>query len=311
MITKNTTADRTGVVVISPMDAKTKIHKYKKKSQVKTIWLRLKKNKLAMFGLLIFSLMMTVVLSADLFLDYEEDALSQSLSKRFRSPSREHPLGTDQFGRDVLTRVIYGGRISLFVGMATICVSLTAGAIIGASAAYYGGKTDNILMRIMDVGLAIPNMLMAITLVAALGTSLFNLILAMGISQVPRMSRIVRSSVLSIIGQDYIEAARACGTSDTRIIFRHILPNAMGPILVQVTQTVARSVITIASLSFIGLGVSAPTPEWGSMLSEAKGQLRHFPHLAIAPGVAIVLSVMSLTLLGDGLRDAMDPRLKN
>ncbi|GHS96788.1 peptide ABC transporter permease [Synergistales bacterium] len=287
------------------------IHKYKKKSQWRTIWLRLKKNRLAMFGLALFILMMTAVVTADMYYDYEEDALSQNLSNRFNDPSREHPLGTDQYGRDVMARVVYGGRISLFVGLATICVSLTAGSIIGAAAAYYGGKVDEVLMRFMDIFLAIPNTLMAITLVAALGSSLVNLILAMGISQIPRMSRIVRSSVLSIVGQEYVEAARACGTSDARIIFRHILPNAMGPILVQVTQTVARSVITISSLSFIGLGISEPTPEWGSMLSEARSQLRYHPHLAIAPGVAIVMAVMSLTLLGDGFRDALDPRLKN
>lgn len=291
--------------------ASEKIHLYKKKSQLRTVWLRLKKNRMAMFGLVLFSVMMVLVLSADLYMDYEEEAIAQNLSIRFQAPSRDHLLGTDQYGRDLLARVIYGGRISLFVGLATICISLTAGALIGATAAYYGGKIDDILMRIMDVFLAIPNTLMAITLVAALGTSLANLILAMGLSQIPRMSRIVRSSVLSIIGQEYIEAARACGTGDGRIIFRHILPNAMGPILVQVTQTVARSVITIASLSFIGLGISEPTPEWGSMLSEAKSQLRYHPYLAVAPGVAIVMSVMSLTLLGDGLRDALDPRLKN
>ncbi|GHS85178.1 peptide ABC transporter permease [Synergistales bacterium] len=293
------------------VNASAAIHKYKKKSQWKTIWLRLKKNRLAMFGLLLFILMMTAVVTADMYYDYEEDALSQNLSARFKDPSLAHPLGTDQYGRDVMARVVYGGRISLFVGLATICVSLTAGSIIGAAAAYYGGKVDEVLMRFMDIFLAIPNTLMAITLVAALGSSLVNLILAMGISQIPRMSRIVRSSVLSIVGQEYVEAARACGTSDARIIFRHILPNAMGPILVQVTQTVARSVITISSLSFIGLGVSEPTPEWGSMLSEARSQLRYHPHLAIAPGVAIVMAVMSLTLLGDGLRDALDPRLKN
>ncbi|QVL36617.1 ABC transporter permease [Aminirod propionatiphilus] len=288
-----------------------KIHLYRKKSQIRTVWLRLKKNRMAMFGFVLFSAMMALVLSADLYMDYEEEAIAQNLSIRFQAPSKDHLLGTDQYGRDLLARVIYGGRISLFVGLATICISLTAGSLIGATAAYYGGKTDDILMRIMDVFLAIPNTLMAITLVAALGTSLVNLILAMGLSQIPRMSRIVRSSVLSIIGQEYIEAARACGTGDGRIIFRHILPNAMGPILVQVTQTVARSVITIASLSFIGLGISEPTPEWGSMLSEAKSQLRYHPYLAVAPGVAIVMAVMSLTLLGDGLRDALDPRLKN
>ena len=303
--------DTTGSVAAPKRAAIARIHQYKKKSQLKTIWMRLRKNRMAMFGLILFLVMMTGVLSADLFLSYEGQAISQNLSQRFRAPSMQHLLGTDQYGRDVFARVVYGGRISMFVGLATICVSLTLGAIIGATAAYYGGRVDNILMRFMDVFLAIPNILMAITLVAALGTSIFNLILAMGISQTPRMSRIVRSSVLGIIGQEYIEAARACGASDARIIFRHILPNAMGPILVQVTQTVARSVITIASLSFIGLGISEPTPEWGSMLSEAKSQLRYHPYLAVAPGVAIVMAVMSLTLLGDGLRDALDPRLKN
>ena len=293
------------------VSAAKKLHKYKKKSQLKTIWNRLKKNRLAIFGLVLFLCMLTTVVAADCVFNYEEDAVAQHLSTRFKNPSSAHLQGTDQYGRDVLARVIYGGRISLFVGLATICVSLSLGSIIGASAAYYGGKVDNILMRLMDMFLAIPNILMAITLVAALGSSLFNLILAMGISQTPRMSRIVRSSVLGIIGQDYIEAARSCGTTDARIIFRHILPNAMGPILVQATQTVARSVITIASLSFIGLGVSEPTPEWGAMLSEAKSQLRYHPYLAVAPGVAIVMTVMSLTLLGDGLRDALDPRLKN
>ena len=301
----------TSASISAPGNAASKLHLYKKKSQWGTIWLRLKRNRLAMFGLFVFMAMTVVVLSADLFFDYEEDALGQNLSQRFKKPSAEHLLGTDQYGRDVMTRVIYGGRISLFVGIATVCVSLSMGALIGSTAAYYGGKVDEILMRIMDVFLAIPSELMAITLIAALGNSLPNLILAMGISQIPRMSRIVRSSVLNIISQEYIEAARACGTSDARIIFRHILPNAMGPVLVQVTQTVARSVITISGLSFIGLGISEPTPEWGAMLSEAKTQLRHNPHLAVAPGVAIVMAVMSMTLLGDGLRDAMDPRLKN
>lgn len=288
-----------------------KVHQFKKKSQAKAVWTRYKRNKLGMFGLIVFCLMAVVVLSADIYLDYEEQAIAQNISERFQFPSGGHILGTDQYGRDVLARIIYGGRISMFVGMATICVSLSMGAIIGASAAYYGGKIDNILMRIMDIFLAIPNMLMAITLVAAFGSSLLNLILAMGISNIPRMSRIVRSAVLNVKGQEYVEAAMACGTSDARIIFRHILPNAMGPILVQATQTVARTVITVSSLSFIGLGISEPTPEWGAMLSEAKSQLRYYPYLAITPGIAIVMMVMSLTLVGDGLRDALDPRLKN
>lgn len=291
--------------------APVKKHTFKKKSQLKVIWNRYKKSKLALAGLIIFTLMLIIVLSADLFYDYDVHAIEQNISNRFASPSAEHIFGTDQFGRDELARVIYGGRISMFVGIATVVVSLFAGSLIGATAAYYGGKVDEVLMRIMDVFLAIPSTLLAITLISAFGTSLSSLVLSMGISNVPRMSRIVRSAVMGVKGVEYVEAARACGNGDLRIIFRHIIPNAMGPILVQATQTVARSVLTISSLSFIGLGISEPTPEWGSMLSEAKNQMRYYPHLALAPGFAVVLSVMSLTLVGDGLRDAMDPRLKN
>jgi peptide/nickel transport system permease protein len=287
------------------------VHAHKKKSQSRIIWMRFKKSKLAVGGLVVFLLMLLVVLGADLFLDYDTDAIEQSVRQRFQPPGREHWFGTDQFGRDVFARVIYGGRISMFVGIATVLVSLFFGTLIGASAAYYGGRVDNVLMRFMDILMAIPSTLLAITIISALGTSVPNLIVAMGVSQIPRMSRIVRASVMSVKQQEFVEAARACGTSDMRIILRHIMPNAMGPVLVQVTQTIARSVITIASLSFIGLGVSEPTPEWGGMLSEAKSQMRYYPYLSIFPGVAVVISVMSLTLTGDGLRDAMDPRLRN
>lgn len=297
------------IVVERPVSVAAK--KYKKKSQLKVIWTRFKRNKLAVIGMVVFVLMLIAVLGANMYLDYEKDALEQNIRNRLQPASAEHWFGTDQYGRDEFSRVIFGGRISMFVGIATVLVSLSAGSLIGAVSAYYGGQIDNVLMRIMDVFLAIPSMLFAIALISALGTNLFNLILAMGISQIPRMSRIVRSAIMSVKEMDFIEACRSCGTSDSRIIWRHILPNAMGPILVQVTQTVARSVITIASLSFIGLGISEPTPEWGSMLSEAKNLMRYHSHLALFPGIAIVMSVMSLTLMGDGLRDAMDPRLRN
>lgn len=284
--------------------------KYKKRSQIAVIWNRFKRNKLGLLGLIVFLFMLFAVLGADLYLDYD-DALQQDMKNRYQTSSKEHWFGTDQFGRDEFARVIYGGRISMFVGIATVLVSLSFGSVIGSTAAYYGGKLDNLLMRVMDVFLAIPSTLLAITLISALGSSMPNLILSMGISQIPRMSRIVRSAILGVKEMEYIEASKAYGTKDGRVIFRHILPNAMGPILVQVTQTVARSVLTIASLSFVGLGISEPTPEWGSMLSEAKSQMRYYPHLALFPGIAIVMSVMSLTLVGDGLRDAMDPRLRN
>lgn len=185
------------------------------------------------------------------------------------------------------------------------------GSLIGAAAGYYGGKVDNLLMRIMDVFLAIPSTLLAISIVAALGQGMFNLLLATAVSQIPAFARVVRSAILTVKGQDYIEAARACGTRGGRIILRHILPNAMGPIIVQATLNIARTILGISSLSFVGLGISPPTPEWGSMLSEGKTMMRYYPHLILIPGAAIALAVMSLNLIGDGLRDALDPRLKN
>lgn len=284
---------------------------YKKKSQAKVVWTKFCRSKLAVIGLIVLSCLLLIVCTADLYMDYDKAALGMDMANRYQKPSSEHLLGTDQFGRDVLARVIFGGRISMFVGLATVAISLTVGAVIGATAAYFGGAVDNILMRIMDVFLAIPPTLLAITIISALGSSMINLLIAMGVSQTPRMARIVRSAVLGVKGMDYIEAAHACGTGNTRIIFRHILPNAMGPILVQASQTVARSVLIVASLSFVGLGIAEPTPEWGSMLSGVKTIMRHYPHMAFAPGIAMVLSVLSLTLIGDGLRDAMDPRLRN
>lgn len=285
--------------------------KYKKRSQVKSVWFRFRKNKLAMAGLIIICLMIILACAADLLADYDTDAITQNVRQRLFPPSSEHIFGTDAFGRDVFARIIFGARISLSVGIITIIISMAGGILIGACAGYFGGKVDNILMRIMDIFLAIPQTLMAITIVAALGGGIVNLLIALCISSIPRFSRVVRSAVLPIKGQEYIEAARACGTKNSRIILKHIIPNAIGPIIVQATLNMATTVLTIASLSFIGLGVKAPMPEWGSMLSEAKEHMRYYPYLIIIPGIAIILSVMGLNLIGDGLRDALDPRLKN
>jgi peptide/nickel transport system permease protein len=248
---------------------------------------------------------------ADFIVDYETEAIKQNMQNRFSPPSKEHFFGTDNFGRDVFARIVFGARISLFVGIITVGISLFFGVLIGATAGYFGGKVDNILMRIMDVFLAIPQMLMAIAVVAALGTDMFNLLIALSVSQIPRFARIVRSSILTVKGQDYIEAARACGTSNSRIIIKHILPNAIGPITVQATLNVAITILVISALSFVGLGVQPPTPEWGSMMADSKSQLRYHPYLVIIPGIFIGLTVMSLNVIGDGLRDALDPRLKN
>jgi peptide/nickel transport system permease protein len=283
----------------------------KKKSQFASIWKRYKKNKLAVFGLSLFTVMVLAALFADVISNYELDAVTQNMAIRYSPPGAGHIFGTDNFGRDLFARIIFGARISLFVGVVTISTSLVAGAIIGASSGYFGGEIDNILMRIMDVLLAIPQMLLAIALVAALGTSMVNLLLALSISQIPRFARVVRASVFSVKGMEYVEAARACGTKNSRIIAKHILPNAIGPIIVQATLYVAQAILIIAALSFVGLGIQPPTPEWGSMMADAKNQMRYYPYLVVIPGVCIALTVMSLNLIGDGLRDALDPRLKN
>ncbi len=289
----------------------TAIHQYMKRSQIAMIWRRFKKNKLAMIGLILFAVMLCLAITAPLYIDYEADVITQTISERYQGPSVEHIFGTDQFGRDIFSRVFWGARISMFVGVVVVVISLIIGAVLGALAGFFGGPIDNIIMRFMDILLAIPGTMLAITIVAALGGGIQNLLLALSIEQIPKMTRIVRSSVLTLKTQDYIEAARAYGTTNARIIFRYILPNAIGPILVQASLTVARTIISVASMSFIGLGINPPEPEWGAMLSEAKSQLMNYPYLVMAPGIAIVLTVTSLTLVGDGLRDALDPKMKN
>lgn len=287
------------------------IPKVKKKSQLASILHRYRKNKLAVLGLIIFLVLVFMAVFANLIADYEGQAITQNVRNRYLAPNAEHIFGTDALGRDVFARVVFGARISLSVGIITILFSLTIGSIIGAAAGYYGGKADNALMRVMDVFLAIPQTLMAICIVAALGTGTLKMLIALSIAQVPQFARIVRSAILSVKGQEFIEAAKAYGSSDVRIILRHIIPNAMGPIIVQATLSVATTILNITMLSFLGIGVQSPTPEWGSMMSEAKGQLRNYPYLVTIPGIFIALTVLSLNLIGDGLRDALDPRLKN
>ena len=221
----------------------------KKRSQFVSVWHRYKKNKLAMFGLILLAIMLLIAIFADFLVDYQSDVVEQHMSERLQGISSEHWLGTDQYGRDIFSRIIYGTRISLFIGLASVCISVTAGTIIGAIAGYYGGKVDNILMRIMDMFLAIPQMLMAIAIVAALGSGITNLLIALSISATPDFSRIVRSSIMSIKEQDFVEAAVAYGATDRHIILKHIIPNAIGPIIVQATLDIATAILTIASLS--------------------------------------------------------------
>ena len=282
----------------------------KKRSMAVEVWQRLVKNKMAMLGLAILVLLALCAIFADVIADYETKVVAQNIANRLKGPSAEHWFGTDEFGRDIFARMVHGSRVSLVVGLISVSVSLVAGGTLGAFAGFYGGGVDNVIMRVMDIFLAVPSILLAITIVAALGSSLVNVMLAIGISGTPGFARIVRAAVMSVKDQEFVEASRAIGASNATIIFREIIPNCLAPIIVQSTLSVASAILSTASLSFIGLGVQPPDPEWGAMLSSGRNFLRAAVHLTLFPGLAIVVTILALNLLGDGLRDALDPRLK-
>ena len=282
----------------------------KKRSMALEIWRRLRKNKMAMLGLVILVMLALTAIFADVIADYDTKVIAQDIKNRLQGPSMEHWCGTDEFGRDIFARLVHGSRVSLVVGLISVSISLLMGGALGAIAGYYGGRGDNVIMRIMDIFLAVPSILLAMTIVAALGTSLINVMLAIGVSGIPGYARIVRASVMSIKDQEFVEASRAIGAKSPTTIFREILPNCLAPIIVQATLSVAGAILSTASLSFIGLGVQPPSPEWGAMLSGGRNYLRDALHLTLFPGLAIVITILALNLLGDGLRDALDPRLK-
>jgi peptide/nickel transport system permease protein len=284
------------------------MEKNKKFTRIREIWQRLSQNKLAVLGLIIIVLLILVAIFADFIAPYAYD--QQDLANAFQSPGNGHLFGTDEFGRDIFSRVVYGTRISLLIGFIAVAIAVVVGVILGAIAGFYGDKVDNIIMRLMDIILSIPQILLAIAIVAALGNGLFNLMIAVGISSIPQYARIIRASVLSIKDQEFIEAAKAAGSSNRRIIFKHIIPNCLAPIIVQATLGVALAILTAAGLSFIGLGISPPTPEWGSMLSSGRSYIRDYSYMTMFPGLAIVITIFALNVLGDGLRDALDPKLK-
>ena len=284
---------------------------FKKRSQLSLIWHRLSRNKLAMLGLLLMTVIFGLALCADLIADYDQAVVGMNIMERLQPPSAKHWFGTDGYGRDVFARVVHGSRLSLSLSIVSMAIAVAVGSLIGAISGYYGGKIDDVLMRLMDMLLAIPPMLMSISIVAALGRSMVNLMLALALAYMPVFARVIRSSILSVKGQEFVEAAKACGTSDARIIMRHIVPNAIGPIIVQATLAMGSAILTISSLSFMGMGIQPPQPEWGTMLYEGRDLIRTSPYLVVFPGLAIAVSVLSLNLLGDGLRDALDPRLKN
>lgn len=286
------------------------IKRYKKRSQVWEVWRRLRKNKLAIIGLIIILALATVAVCADFIADYDSVVIKQNIKIRLQPPSDEHVFGTDEFGRDIFARLVHGARVSLTVGLISVGIALTVGGFLGAIAGYYGNKIDNVIMRIMDIFLAVPNILLSIAIVSALGTSLINLMIAVGISSIPTYARIVRASVLSIKDQEFVEAARAIGAKDITIIITHIIPNSLAPVIVQATLGVANAILSTAALSFIGLGIQPPAPEWGAMLSGGRTFLRDASHITIFPGIAIMITILALNMLGDGLRDALDPKLK-
>ena len=283
---------------------------FKRPSQTKEIWRRFKKSKGALIGLILLVLIAIVLLVAPLFISYDL-ATEQDVMNMLAPPSAEHLFGCDGFGRDILARVIYGGRTSLGVALIATVTSCLLGSALGAIAGYFGGWVDSIIMRALDIFMSVPDILFTMSVVVALGASAANLILALTLAYFSNYVRLVRSQVLSLSEQDYVEAARAGGSSNLRIILSHIIPNAIGVIIVNVTLNVAKIIIYESTLSFLGLGMPPPQPEWGLMLSEAREFMRSAPHLLFFPAAAIVLCACSVNLVGDGMRDALDPHLKS
>ena len=289
---------------------KTKASSNKKKSQFADVWMRLRRNKTAVLGLIIFAALVVVGIASLFIFDYEGQVIKTDYSNTLQHPSLEHPFGTDELGRDILIRTMYATFTSISIGISTVLIALVFGLIFGAAAGYFGGKIDMVIMRIMDVFLAIPGTLLAICIVASLGNSIPNLVIAEAIATIPRFSRVVRGAVMTVRDAEYVEAARAIGAKDAGIIFHDVLPNSLAPIIVQTTLEVATIILSIAGLSFIGLGIPAPRPEWGAMLSGARAYIRDYSYMCLFPGLAIMVTILSLNLLGDGLRDALDPRLR-
>ena len=279
-------------------------------------WLQFRHNRTAMLGLAVLLILLVTVV-ATIVIDFVTDKSiynnyveKQELANKLMLPCAEHPFGCDEFGRDMMFRILWGKKYSLVIGILAVIFSLLVGGPLGAIAGYYGGKVDNVIMRIMDVFLACPFILLAMAIVTALGTSIPNLLIALGISGLAGYARITRAAVMSVKDQEFIEATRAMGANDFTIITQYIIPNAMAPILVQFTLGIGSSILNVAGLSYIGLGVQPPTPEWGSMLTAAKVYMMDAWHISVIPGLFLIITVIAVNLFGDGLRDALDPKMK-
>lgn len=272
-------------------------------------WHRFCENKIAVLGLVVLVIIILMAILAPLIADYNQ-VITQDLSNRTIKPGIEHWFGTDGYGRDTFARTVWGARLSLFIAFATILLACIVGMILGVICGYFGGTVDAIVMRIVDVFMCLPPLLFSLSIVSALGNGMWNLILAVGITMMPYFTRVVRAAVLSVASMDYIEAARANGAHDFYIVTRHIIPNCMGPIIVEATISLSSVIMIAAGLSFIGLGVEPPSPEWGAMLSDSREYMRQAPWLVLAPGFAIMVTALAFNLVGDGVRDALDPRQK-
>ena len=280
----------------------------KRRTPLTDAWARLRRDRAALVGFALLTSMILLAMAAPLVAQH--DPLDQELLKRMKPPSAEYLFGTDDLGRDVFSRVLYGGRISLRVGITAVILGTTIGALLGSVAGYAGGWVDSLISRAMEIVLAFPGTLLAIAVVAARGPGLENTLLAVGLVSVPVYARLMRGSVLSLREREFVTAARCLGASDRRILFSHILPNGLTPLIVQSTLGIAGAIVEAAALGFLGLGAQPPAPEWGAMLTDARNYLLNAPWAMIFPGLAIMLTVLGFNLFGDGLRDALDPQMK-
>lgn len=286
------------------------LNEYKGRSLAQETWRRLLKNKGAVVGMIFMVLLLILALSGDFLYDYDTEIIGMNMSEARLAPSAEHFFGTDQLGRDVFSRIVYGTRYSLIIGVGSVAVGLIVGLITGSLAGFYGGMWDQLVMRANDILYSIPNIMLAVVIVQVLGTSVLSLVIALSISSATSFAKITRAAVMTIRGQEYVESAYAMGLPTWKIILRHIIPNCLSPIIVQVTLAIGSNIIAASSLSFLGVGVPIPTPEWGTMLSDGRQFIRSEPWMCVFPGIAIMLTVLALNLMGDGLRDALDPKLK-
>lgn len=292
------------------LTADTRLQKHSERlSQRQRTWRRFAKHKGALFGIAVVILLIVMALTAQWIAPYDPN--NTNLRLRGASPTASHPFGNDDIGRDILSRIMYGARVALLVGITSTTIAVTIGVIVGAMAGYFGGWVDFVLSRLIDTLMAFPILALLLTLSAVLGPSLRNVIIIVGVTFWASYARVIRAEVLSLRERDYVLAARASGASDSRVIMRHIVPNAIGPVIILASLAVGGVIIFESALSFLGMGISRPTPSWGTMLSDGRDHIRNYPHIAIAPGLAIALTVLAFNLIGDGLRDALDPRERN